>query len=238
MRRIDPADYMHVKFGDWEVVGHLGLRPRSGRRATFFLCRCACGLEKEICAYDLNQADTRRCRRCANRRAGACRTTHGQSRPIRVDGVKKKYRYKYNLYMNMRKNAVVHGVSIDPRWTGRDGFAHFREDLDLPGKGRAWIVRLDKRGPFTAANVRVEMKRPQRTYQFEGQSYTAGELAFLVDMNVYTLKWRLDRGMSVAAALRCPVAKCGRRKVKPPAGVPEPHCEASRSLPEHDGGRP
>ena len=58
------TDLSGKKFGLWTVVRFAG---RSKKRDALWLCRCRCGTERKITAYNLKHGRTNGCIKCAHR---------------------------------------------------------------------------------------------------------------------------------------------------------------------------
>ena len=51
------------KFNDWIVLEYRGMKPNN--RNAFWLCKCKCGIEKEVSAQSLKNNTSKRCVKCA-----------------------------------------------------------------------------------------------------------------------------------------------------------------------------
>ena len=62
-------------FNDWTVVGERTVK----KQKSYWLCRCKCGLEKNVMAYDLKNGKSKRCFKCgieeSNKKARSCPLT-------------------------------------------------------------------------------------------------------------------------------------------------------------------
>lgn len=59
---LDENEILGSKFGDWEVIRFIGRKKSSGN---IYLCKCKCGIEKEVVGYNLRSGKSTRCRSCA-----------------------------------------------------------------------------------------------------------------------------------------------------------------------------
>lgn len=208
--------YVGTTLGDWTVVAHLGLLPWKGgpRRYNLFLCRCACGYEKPMRLGDLRARSSQACRLCTNRRKF---WRHGEATPVprrRADGGGHKYvrRKRYGLYMSMLGNARTRHLSVDPRWTGPDGYRTFVADLNVPERARLSLRCRDRTLGYTPDNCFLVPRPRVKLYYHEGSYWTLPQLAWSYNMHPATLAGRLRRGLDLEKALRCAVEHRPRPK--------------------------
>lgn len=68
-RDIEPGD----KFGRWTVIRFAGIRESGGVKTKNYLCRCECGVEKEVRKGNLLNELSTQCSECDRRVKGGSR---------------------------------------------------------------------------------------------------------------------------------------------------------------------
>lgn len=56
------------RFGDWTVLSFVGTKGKGNN--AYWLCRCVCGNESEICGSKLRNGTTTKCNRCSGKSNG------------------------------------------------------------------------------------------------------------------------------------------------------------------------
>ena len=114
------------KFGRWTVLSSANnRRTNSGRFAlTYWLCRCACGVEKDVRAASLLRGKSKSCG-CLRAEMYAAMTTHGMSRNGSAE-----YRAWQNMVNRCRnpnlpgyKHYGGRGIQVCPRWMKFENFS-------------------------------------------------------------------------------------------------------------------
>lgn len=54
-------DLTGMTFGEWEVVSYAGAKEISGYHYTYYLCRCSCGVEREVMSTNLVSGSSTSC---------------------------------------------------------------------------------------------------------------------------------------------------------------------------------
>lgn len=150
------------KCGHYLVIADLGTRPISkaiDKRVNkeiivttrFYLCRCKCGVEREIPRGNLTSGRSKGCAKC--------RTVKKRGRNPNC----KTYHPHYARYSNMLqrcynpKNKLYYGyggrgITVCERW--RNSFELYAKDIgECPAKGMS-VDRIDKDGNYEPNNVR------------------------------------------------------------------------------------
>lgn len=220
-RRTGPrVDLTGRQFGRWTVLG-LGSRRRYGKSKIyryFWRCKCQCGRVREVNTSSLNAGQSNSCRSCdpTHRPRHGARTNKKVGVPsvYNPDGTIKKKRYnrikEYQTWNNIsicaKRSPVVSrmAVPIEPAWTGRDGYVTFLRDMGRIKFRHFRLERIDRSLGYVRGNcVWRKWREPvPRTFVYQGEDYTIGELAFLAGVQDRTMRnWLVVRGLTPAVAV-------------------------------------
>ncbi len=126
-----PADLTARRFGKWTVLKYAGQKVRCYRGEKFstrmWLCRCDCGVQKEVPHHNLTEGLSTKCQQCG-------RTTHGMS-STKI----------YALWCRLRQSG-----KLPKEWQEFDAF---RKAVGDPPDKKAHLTRYDRTKPYTAENV-------------------------------------------------------------------------------------
>jgi hypothetical protein len=116
-----PADLTGTRFGKWTVLKYAGQRIRYWRGQKFstrmWLCRCDCGVQKQVPHYNLTGSRSKQCREC-------CRLRHGMS-STRL----------YHTWDNLKRSG-----KLAKEWQDFDAF---RKAVGDPPDKKAYLTRYD-----------------------------------------------------------------------------------------------
>lgn len=149
--------------GDWAILAETGRRKGN----PYFLCRCTCGIEEEVCYSSLRREKSMRCTRCSQQE----RTSDAHRGPIA------------SIWKSVLSGAVARGISIDI--TQEQAFAIYgaqRGRCALTGleielatsqnkRGTASLDRIDSALNYTADNVQWVHKTINRMKNMFSQDY-------------------------------------------------------------------
>ena len=189
------------KFGRWVVLARANT-VKSGHR--YWLCRCECGVEREVAANHLQSGKSQSCGCLKTEMASKRHATHGLS-DTRT----------HNIWMNMRARCELptnksysyyggRGITVCRRWRK---FEHFLADMGEAPAGLS-LERLNNDKGYSPENckwaTRAEQMRNQRRtirISHNGRTQSLSDWADEVGLAPLTIWKRLKRGWSEADAL-------------------------------------
>jgi len=190
-----------------QEYGRLVVVEKRGRflNSRMWLCRCACGVEKEVSGSQLLRGGSISCGCYRKEVSGRLHRTHGQSSTstFRVwagmlDRCRRKENKSYKYYGAL-------GVSVCSRW---ESFAMFFADMGERPPGMT-LDRIDPSGDYCPENCRwasaKEQNRNQRRTKmltFNGETKALASWAEELGIKQRTLRARINvYGWSVEKAL-------------------------------------
>ena len=221
IRSIDRAGQ---RFGRLVVVRRTTPPPNTHVKATYWLCRCDCGVEKTIQVSALRSGGTQSCG-CLHREGVAAlgRLRKGCPMPKGADSASHKHGYTrtptystwsamYTRCFNSKsisyKDYGAKGITICERWRT---FENFFADMGEKPRGLS-IDRIDVSGNYEPSNCRwatnIEQARNKRTNRLIsafGETKTLSAWAESTGLSRNCIEARIDRsGWSVEDALTRP----------------------------------
>jgi hypothetical protein len=136
---------------------------------------------------------------------------------------RRRFPSEYAAWMSMRQRCRnprckefkyygMRGITVCPRWCGKNGFKNFLADLGVKPSAGLSLHRIDNDGNYQPGNVvwadrftQARNMRNNRRLTFNGRCQTLVEWASEVGIKPGTLGARLKRGWTVAEALTRPV---------------------------------
>ena len=193
-------------FGRLTVIDYVGKRTTpGGGRFHYWLCSCECGNQKIIDRRNLRSGVTVSCG-CYNVEVvSKANRTHGlwQTRIYRI--WKGMIQRCYNPKNTGYKHYGGRGITICQQWRI---FEQFYLDMRHPPDNH-FIERVDNNGPYSPDNCKwatrqeqVENRRNTKLFEYNGEQKTSPQWAKILGINKTTLYYRLNRGETIANALR------------------------------------
>lgn len=193
----------------WEYYGRLRVIRKTNRtdkyRATYYLCRCECGVEREVEASNLTSGNTLSCG-CLRKETQSTHGKTGTSIYAIWLGIKDRC---MNPSSKAYPNYGGRGITLDDTWLEFEGF--YKDMGDRP-KGMT-LDRRDNEGNYCKDNCRwatweeqANNKRNNRLITLEGVTKTLAQWAKEYGIAQETLLSRLNSGWDTASAVTTPVA--------------------------------
>lgn len=207
------------QFGRWTVLARAETRGGQSR----FLCRCACGIEKDVARPTLLNGDSTSCGCYRDEVSGTQSLSHGMSSSPEY----KAFAHAKDRCLNPNDKAFAHyggrGITFHPAWV--NDFAAFFAEVGLRPSPEHSLDRIDVDGNYEPGNVRwataivqANNKRRNRKIAFDGREMNVSQWARETGIPVATLQRRLKMGWSVEQALATPVMT-NRRNRKAGTGI-------------------
>lgn len=206
----------------------IGVKPvgKTRDRKIVWLFKCDCGKEHKAVGKDVKNGHIKSCG-ClkieTTTKIGKTNITHGYS----SNGKKTK---TYITWRNMlgrckNKNDVGYkyygkrGIMVCSRWLPQNnGFVNFLNDIGEISKGKS-LDRINNNGNYCPENCKLStMKEQSRnksnniTIEYNGKTVCLITLAEKYKIKLPTLRYRLNKGMSIKEALTTQVRKMEKKK--------------------------
>lgn len=201
-----------AKFGYLTVIAR-GFRLDSGGWRKYWLCRCECGVEKEVHAVALRQGSTKSCGCKRSEMLSLALRKHGQTHtPIYQvwrSMVRRCHDNKHTAYPDYGQR----GITVCERW--RESFEAFVSDMGSPLDGLT-LERRDNDGNYGPDNCywatrkqQANNRRSCRYLTHDGITLTVAAWGERTGFGENVLRARLRSGWSVERTLTEPVHKKG-----------------------------
>jgi hypothetical protein len=188
------------RFGRWEVIGLSDRLNNAGRRV-YLLCRCDCGIVRDVGRSGLTSGMSQSCG-CLHRERV---TTHsGSKSPTYRNWAAMIERCCSPSAGNFAEYGG-RGISVCDRW--RESFEAFASDMGERPDNMS-IDRIDNDGNYDPGNCRwataIEQQRNKRDnhiLEHDGRRLTIVEWSEITGLAYSTIQSRLERGWEVARVL-------------------------------------
>lgn len=208
--RKQPRDLTGMRFGRWSVISYAGIAVLYGRKRRTWLCRCACGTERDIAEINLVKGSSRSCG-CVWKNVGARVFKHGLSHDSlyvvwksMLARCEQPSVESYHLYGGR-------GIKVCERWHQYDNFL---ADMGVRPSPTHSIDRINNDGDYEPNNCRwatrreqVENTRITKRYLYRGDNCTTRRLHEISGIKMATIRFRLNHGWTVEEAVETPVTK-------------------------------
>lgn len=166
-------DLTGQKFGRWFVIHKSDHKEKD---ATFWLCRCECGAEKEVRHSSLTSGNSRSCGCLHKDMTRICHTKHGDfgSRLYAVwNGMKQRC---LNPNNHKYQNYGGRGIKVCSEWMEYDNFRRWaiESGYDITAKyGECTLDRVDVNGDYCPRNCRwTDAKTQANNVRCHNNQYT------------------------------------------------------------------
>lgn len=184
------------QFGSLTVL-QLG---KSNGNGAVWLCQCKCGTQKEIRSSDMVQGKINSCGCEHKKRIADANVTHGMTntRTYKLWGAMRSRCNRVNQDYSCR------GITYDERW---ESFENFLADMGEVPDGLS-LDRIDPNGNYKKSNCRwatqeqqANNKRSSVFIEYNNKKQTVSQWAKELNMNHFTLRSRLKKGLSAEQIL-------------------------------------
>lgn len=181
---------------------------------TIWHCKCDCGKELDIIAYNLKDGHSKSCGCLAAEEKSKRHTKHGDTKTRLFRTWQHMLNRCYNTNVRGYKNYGGRGISVCEEW--RNSFIPFRDWAHQNGYNEDLSIdRIDVNGNYepnncrwTTAKVQANNKRNNRLLTYKGQTETLSEWADIVKISAVAIKARIDKyHWSVDKALTTPLRR-------------------------------
>lgn len=196
------ADIGGQTFGAWTVI-QVVHSSGGGSTPKKWLCRCACGKEREVRGYVLKAGKSLSCG-CINKGH-----THGMANTRIYKIWEAMHRRCKSPKSNCYERYGGRGITVCPEW---DKFENFYADMGEVPEGKQ-LDRIDNNKGYSATNCRWvtpsengQNKRNNRNYTLNGQTFCLAEWSRRVGIDRGTLAARLKNNWPIDKALTSPIS--------------------------------
>lgn len=213
-------NFVPMTYGKWITIGPAFSKSIGADTRLFVLCRCYCGLEKEVCLSELKRGRSQGCKSCSQVTTGRKLGLKHPEPMIRLMAwrrygiIRRCYDKKHNNYPRYggRKNPI----KVCDRWLDPiDGLRNFIEDIGFPPSPELEVDRINNEGDYEPGNCRwataeqqANNRRTNHKITWDGVTRNLGQWAKLQGIPADTLWRRLTKlKWSVEKALTTPIAK-------------------------------
>ena len=159
------SNFIDIKgkiFYRWTVIQHT--------IGEYWLCQCDCGVEKEVCSYNLRHRISKSCGCWRDEKAVIDNLKHGYSDTLTYKRWLDMHQRCENPNNRRYKDWGGRGIKVCDRWhkDNPDGFMNYIKDIELLGDrldNTYTLDRIDNDKDYSPDNIRWANKRKQRINQ-------------------------------------------------------------------------
>lgn len=192
------------KFQRWTVLSRSRLN--LGGDNWLYLCRCDCGVEREVLGYKLRRGNSTSCGCRGLEIWRSTQTTHGLSRHRLYQTWNLMMHRCYDSRDASYKNYGGRGITVCKRW---HDVRNFISDLADTWRNGLTMDRINNNRHYEPTNVRWATKGEQSRNRrscinltWNGETKTVSEWARTLGISHQTLRSRIDRGFPMARVMR------------------------------------
>ena len=201
---------INTRFGCLTVIGEPFMERRPDRTIYLIKCRCDCGKEKIVARYRLLSGHTNSCGHLRGIVLGNATRKHGKSNKIS----------EYQVWKGMRQRCTNPRSKFYPRYGGRgisicaewNDFGKFYEDVGQRPTPLHTLERINNDGNYCKENCKwatqteqASNRKSSRLVYFKGETHTISAWSRKLNVGIWLITERLNRGWPVEKALTEPV---------------------------------
>lgn len=202
-------DRSGLRYSNLLVLSYAG--QTTGKKSKW-LCRCDCGVEKEVSGANLQAGNATSCGCFGKERRREQITTHGDSNSPEFrtwTAIQTRCHCKTSKDY---ENYGARGLVVCDRW--RSSFSLFLEDMGRRPSPKHQIERVNNNLGYNPENciwatvkAQANNRRSNHILEFSGKSMTVSQWAERLGIWKGTIRMRLKAGWSVEQALTTPVQR-------------------------------
>ena len=144
-----PLDVVGQKFGRYLVIAKSDKRSKAMKQMV--LCRCDCGVEKEVVVSNLKSGSSKSCGCLKAEKTGERRRKHGFSKTTMYHRYRHMIQRCYIPTNSEYRNYGGRGIKVCDRWL--NSFENFYSDMGERPKGKT-LDRINVNGNYEPTNCR------------------------------------------------------------------------------------
>jgi len=178
-------DLCGQQFSDWTVIR---LARISKGRAAMWLCRCVCGIEKEVRGQHLRNGNSKGCGCAADKRFSMRLLQHAMSGTSEYIAWQQMKRRCYGRNFVQYADYGGRGISVCDEWNA--SFDRFYEDMGPKPSAKHSLDRINNDGPYCKENCRWALRQVQNRNSRHNRMLTHMGVSMLI------IDWAQHLGLS------------------------------------------